>query len=202
MAEYWAVRDLIRCPSGSRLSCDHRGGRAEQTAGAGCKGTNLFGGWLPQTVEADTMATRSNWLSPRENDGFGADTPFAPLTLFDAALVGADTVPDDEGPGNEGPETGAAPSQIVFIEGNVPDAEELARGVKPGVRVVLLDPSLDGVRQIADYLTGHDIQNLAAIDIVAHGADGLLDLGTAELNAATIGQYQGELAAIGAALRP
>ena len=137
------------------------------------------------------MAKHSN-----QSSGLGSDTPVVPLGLFDAAPIGAEMAP-----GNEVPETGAAPSQIVFIEGDVPDAEVLARGVTPGVRVVLLDPSLDGVRQIADYLTSHDIQNLAAIDIVSHGADGLLELGSTELNAATIGQYQGELAAIGAALQ-
>jgi hypothetical protein len=143
------------------------------------------------------MAKRSNRSSSSENNGFDTDTPVAPLGQFDAAPIGA-----DRAPGNAVPKNGAAPTQSVFIEGNVPDAGELAHGVTPGVRVVLLDPSLDGVRQIANYLTSHDIQNLAAIDIVSHGADGLLDLGSTELNAATIGQYQGELAAIGAALQP
>lgn len=95
-----------------------------------------------------------------------------------------------------------APQQIVFIEGNVPDPEDLARGVKAGVQVVILDPDQDGVQQIAAYLTSHNIQNLTAIDIVAHGADGALQLGTATLNGATLSDYQTRLAQIGAALAP
>ena len=97
----------------------------------------------------------------------------------------------------------AAPGQqIVFIEGNVPDAQLLAAAVEPGVQAVILNPNEDGVQQIADYLASHDISNLAAIDIVAHGSDGALKLGDTVLDTGTIPQYEGDLAAIGAALRP
>ena len=97
----------------------------------------------------------------------------------------------------------AAPGQqIVFIEGDVPDAQLLAAAVEPGVQAVILDPNEDGVQQIADYLASHDISNLAAIDIVAHGSDGALKLGDTVLDTGTIPQYEGDLAAIGAALRP
>src|ERR1700722_10551361 len=102
-------------------------------------------------------------------------------------------------------EPSAAPGpgrQVVFIDGNVPDAKLLAAGVAPGVTAVILDPNEDGVRQIAAWLARHDNGNFAPIDIVAHGSDGLLKLGTAELDAGTIGQYEGALATIGAALRP
>jgi Hint domain/Domain of unknown function (DUF4347) len=92
--------------------------------------------------------------------------------------------------------------QIVFIEGNVSDAQLLAAAVEPGVQVVILNSNEDGVQQIADYLTSHDISNLAAIDIVAHGSDGALKLGDTVLDTGTIPQYAGDLAAIGAALQP
>jgi hypothetical protein len=92
--------------------------------------------------------------------------------------------------------------QIVFIEGDVPDARLLAAGVAPGVVAVILDPGADGVAQIATYLASHDISGLAAIDIVAHGQDGQIALGTGVLSASTIAQYQAELATIGAALQP
>ena len=106
--------------------------------------------------------------------------------------------------------SGAGPSlntvvpdpQIVFIDGSVPDAAMLAAGVNPGVIAVLLDPGQDGVRQIADYLATHHVQDLAAIDIVAHGNDGIVQLGSTLLSADTIGDHQAELAQIGQALRP
>ncbi len=101
------------------------------------------------------------------------------------------------------PEAEAVPvTQVVFIEGSVADAKQLARGVAPGVIAVILSPDQDGMQQIAAWLASHDVGSLAAIDIVADGQDGVISLGTATLNAATIAQYQSELAAIGAALLP
>ena len=96
----------------------------------------------------------------------------------------------------------AAGQEIVFIDGAIPDAQILAEGVKAGVRAVILDASHDGVDQIAAWLASHDAQNLAAIAIVSHGADGVLFLGSAVLDAGTIAQYQAQLAQIGSALQP
>jgi hypothetical protein len=100
------------------------------------------------------------------------------------------------------PQDDVAPTQIVFIEGNVPDAQDLLAGVQQGVQAVLLDPAQDGVQQIAAYLASHDIQGLAGIDIVAHGADGEIALGTGTLSSATLADYQSQLQQIGAALAP
>jgi hypothetical protein len=97
---------------------------------------------------------------------------------------------------------GGAGQQIVFIEGSVADYQALAHGVQPGVAVVILNPDTNGVQQIADYLQRYDIQNLAAISIVADGAHGELQLGNTLLSASTIADYQPQLAAIGAALAP
>ena len=96
----------------------------------------------------------------------------------------------------------ATAREIVFIDGAVPDALALATGVKPGVQAVILDPGQDGVLQIAAYLASHGSDNLAAIAIVSHGADGVLFLGSAVLDANTIDQYRTELTQIGAALQP
>ena len=126
----------------------------------------------------------ANAMTPDIAPGDSLNTPVQPALLPVAAAAGG------------------AVRQIVFIDGNVPDAQLLAAGVAPGVRAVILDPARDGVLQIAAYLASHSIRNLAAIDLVAHGADGLLELGNGQLNAATIGQYQAPLAAIAAALQP
>jgi hypothetical protein len=100
------------------------------------------------------------------------------------------------------PPSALAPSQIVFIEGSVADYQILADGVQPGVKVVILNPDANGVQQIADYLQQHDIQNLSAISIVADGADGEIQLGNTLLSASNVAEYQQQLAAIGAALKP
>ncbi|MBV8187345.1 MAG: DUF4347 domain-containing protein, partial [Alphaproteobacteria bacterium] len=92
--------------------------------------------------------------------------------------------------------------QIVFIDGSIAGAAALAAGVRPGLVAVILDPGQDGVRQIADYLASHDIEGAANISIVAHGADGVVEIGSTMLSTATIAQHLPQLAEIGAALRP
>ena len=98
------------------------------------------------------MAKRINWSSSSKADADGTDLTVTPLGLFDTPLIDAGMAS-----GNEVPETGTAPSQIVFIEGSVADCQALADGVRPGVTVVLLNPDTNGVRQIADYLRQSDI---------------------------------------------
>jgi hypothetical protein len=100
--------------------------------------------------------------------------------LFDQADVAHETVPDAGRPDPVATDAAAAPSQIVFIEGNVPDLQDLLDGLAAGVQAVLLNPDQDGVQQIAAYLTNHDITGLAGIDLVAHGADGLARDGDAQ----------------------
>jgi len=122
-----------------------------------------------------------------------------------AGALGLGTAPDIFA-GNLGNPPHASDSppvqQIVFIEGDVPDAQLLAAGVAAGVRAVVLDPGSDGVAQIAAYLASHGLSGLTSIDIVSHGQDGQITLGTGTLSSATVAQYQAELSAIGAALAP
>jgi hypothetical protein len=107
-----------------------------------------------------------------------------------------------DGPGPDAAAAAAGARQIVFIDGSVAGAAALAAGVKPGVVAVLLDPAGNEVQQIAAYLAAHDVHGLAGIAIVAHGADGAIELGGSVLDAASLAGYQGDLAAIGAALQP
>jgi hypothetical protein len=94
------------------------------------------------------------------------------------------------------------PTEIVFIDAQVPDAQVLAQGAKPGVEVVMLDANSDGVKQIADFLASHPDPNLTTIDIVAHGADGIIQLGNTLLSSSTVGYYEAQLAEIGKAMQP
>ncbi len=94
------------------------------------------------------------------------------------------------------------PTEIVFINSQVPDAQLLAQGAKPGVEVVMLDPNSDGVAQIANFLSRHSDPNLTTIDIVAHDADGELLLGSTNLTDGNLSGNSAALARIGAALKP
>ncbi|HTR86398.1 MAG TPA: DUF4347 domain-containing protein, partial [Reyranella sp.] len=97
---------------------------------------------------------------------------------------------------------GSSGQQIVFIDGNVPDAQALAQGVQPGITVVILDPNANGVQEMADYLTENNVQNLAAIQIVSHGEDATVRLGNTIFGLADIGMFSQQLATIGSALQP
>jgi len=72
----------------------------------------------------------------------------------------------------------AQPTQIVFIDGNVPDLADLLNGLAPGAEAFVLDPSQDGLQQIADILAANDVTDLSSIAIVGHGAPGEIELGS------------------------
>ena len=149
------------------------------------------------------MTERGN-RHPQSADHDGHDDPSGD-TAWDAGaanLAGMSSA--DSAPWAMAPTGTLAPDirQVVFIDSSVPDAEQLAKGVAPGVVAVMLSAGSDGVAQIAAWLASHGAAGLSAIDIVAHGADGIVTLGSATLDSATLGQYSSDLAAIGAALQP
>jgi Ca2+-binding RTX toxin-like protein len=93
---------------------------------------------------------------------------------------------------------GNAVADILFIDTRVQDYELLLAGLAPGVQVVVLDPTQDGVVQIARALAG--VSDLESVHIVSHGSQGRLLLGDTALTGQNIASYQDELSAIGAAL--
>jgi trimeric autotransporter adhesin len=94
------------------------------------------------------------------------------------------------------------PTEIVFIDSQIPNYQALVTGANPGVEVVVLDPNSDGVAQIANFLSRHPDPNLTSIDIVAHGAEGELLLGSTNLTDGNLSGDSAALARIGAALKP
>jgi VCBS repeat-containing protein len=90
--------------------------------------------------------------------------------------------------------------EVVFIDSRVPDLQSLIAGVAPGTDVHVLDAGRDGVQQIADYLAEHHLTDLSAIQIVSHGSQGAVHLGSTELNTANLADHAAALADIGAAL--
>ena len=76
---------------------------------------------------------------------------------------------------------------ILFIDSTIDDIDELINGVQPNVRVVILDPQEDGIKQITQALQLH--REVEAIHIVAHGQPGCLSLGNIEFTLETLNSY-------------
>src|SRR5262245_1110211 len=113
-----------------------------------------------------------------------------------ALLTSADIVDVDHDGGVEIVGTPAR-QEIVFVDPTVRDFQALIDGIdNPNARVVLLDPTRDGVRQMAEVLKQYE--SVDAVHVISHGSEGQLDLGSSALNAVTMsGSYAQELAAIG-----
>ncbi|WP_217312837.1 DUF4347 domain-containing protein [Richelia sinica] len=81
--------------------------------------------------------------------------------------------------------------EIVFVDPTVKDYENLLRGVGSNQEVIILKSDEDGISQISEVLAQR--QGIDAVHIVAHGAEGLVRLGSTELSQKTLSQYQSHL---------
>ena len=98
--------------------------------------------------------------------------------------------------------TAPNPQQLVFIDSRVPDIQDLLNGLDPGGQAFVLDPSSDGVQQIADILAANDFTDLSSIAIVSHGQTSTLDLGSSVITDANLAVHSNALAEIGTSLAP
>ncbi len=89
-------------------------------------------------------------------------------------------------------------TEIIFIEGNVPDLDALILGFGAGKEVIILDSSQDGLQQIVGAL--QDRTDIDALHILSHGAAGSLNLGALTLDATSLNAHQDALQAIGSAM--
>jgi len=80
---------------------------------------------------------------------------------------------------------------VVFIDPNVTDWQNLVNGVEPGSLVFILDPRQDSVRQITDKLAA--LTEIDSIQIISHGGEGSLSLGSTQLNSANLNSYSSQL---------
>jgi VCBS repeat-containing protein len=96
----------------------------------------------------------------------------------------------------------STPRNVVFIDGTVPDLQDLLDGLAPGEQAFVLDPSSDGMQQIASILAANDLTDLSSISIIGHGSSGAIEVGDTTLDDADLSAYTPELAAIGGALAP
>ncbi len=88
-------------------------------------------------------------------------------------------------------ESGDRPNALVFIDGTVEDAHQLALSTLPGVEAILLDPTQDGIAQITATLANRS--DISSVHLIGHGSSGSLRLGNTVLNQATIAQYADSL---------
>ncbi|MGB3880690.1 MAG: DUF4347 domain-containing protein [Diaphorobacter nitroreducens] len=97
-------------------------------------------------------------------------------------------------------QTQGAATELVVIDGAVADKATLYRGLKPGVVAVEIDPTRPGLPQLAEALRGH--RNLAAIHVVSHANEGLLQLGSSRITADNAHQELAALTSLREAVRP
>ncbi|MDY7020842.1 MAG: DUF4347 domain-containing protein, partial [Cyanobacteriota bacterium] len=76
--------------------------------------------------------------------------------------------------------------KVIFIDPQVEDFQYLISGVTAEAVVVVLDATQDGIKQITQCLSHHQ---LSEIHIVSHGAPGSLFLGASQLSLDTFDQY-------------
>ncbi|MEW7849964.1 DUF4347 domain-containing protein [Massilia aurea] len=95
-------------------------------------------------------------------------------------------------------QTTASRQEIAFVNSNLADIPALIAGLRADIEVIMLDPTRDGVEQIAEALAGR--AGLDAIHLVGHGASGLLQLGDVTLDAAYLKSHPALMAQIGASL--
>ena len=96
------------------------------------------------------------------------------------------------------PDANQGKKEVVFIETNVADVQTLIDGVKPGVEIVLLDASKDGLAAMADWAEGKS--GYDAVHVISHGAEGRINLGGLTLDTTTAINRAADLATLGAAL--
>lgn len=80
---------------------------------------------------------------------------------------------------------------IVFIDTTVKDYQILRDGIAPGNEVVLLNPNQDGVDKITGILANRS--NIPNIQIISHGSEGSVQLGSANLSLETLDRYSDDL---------
>jgi Domain of unknown function (DUF4347)/Cadherin-like domain/Bacterial Ig domain len=89
--------------------------------------------------------------------------------------------------------------EIAFIDSRLLDIETLVKDIPDNVRIVLIDPSRDGVAQMVEALKGEN--GITAIHILSHGSAGHIELGASVLDEQTMSTvYKSALTSIAANL--
>jgi hypothetical protein len=91
-------------------------------------------------------------------------------------------------------------TEVVFVQGDLPDLRTLLQGMAPGLEVHVIDPAGDGLQQVADVLAGRS--GIDAVHLMTHGRSGAVALGRQWLDNDTVTDRAHTLAVLGRALAP
>ncbi|MFC0349802.1 DUF4347 domain-containing protein, partial [Undibacterium danionis] len=89
-------------------------------------------------------------------------------------------------------------TEIIFIEDNVKDLNTLLQGIDQDKEIHVLDSTKDGLKQIADILTGRT--GIDALHLLSYGKEASINLGSLILNESNVLAHATELNAIGQSL--
>ncbi len=96
-------------------------------------------------------------------------------------------------------DTSTARQEIVFLSPSVRDYQQLLDGISPNVEVFVLDPTRDGVEQIAEVLVGRT--GVDAIHLIGEGTEAEMHLGASFLTQESIStRYAEQFQQIGQSL--
>jgi predicted outer membrane repeat protein len=86
-----------------------------------------------------------------------------------------------------------ASRNIIFIDTAVLDYQSLVAGITLGSEVVILDHTQDGLTQISKFLAGCKSNSVQSVQIVSHGSEGSLQLGSTSLSLNNLNSYANQL---------
>ncbi|QQP88771.1 DUF4347 domain-containing protein [Skermanella sp. TT6] len=135
---------------------------------------------------------------PAHDALFDAADPSVDQALLDAAAQAAGPAASGESNAPQGERPASQRVEIAFIDTGITGWEALRDGVKPGVEIVLIDPSRDGLAQMAEVLGQRT--GIEAVHVISHGFDGGIFLGSSRINTATLEASAPLLATIGGAM--
>lgn len=86
----------------------------------------------------------------------------------------------------------ASRQEIAFIDGQIQDYQKLLPGIRRGIEVVILDPTLSGMDQITEILANQT--ELSAIHLISYGDTGKIYLGKSQLSLGNLANNSDKLA--------
>ncbi|MDD2990284.1 MAG: cadherin domain-containing protein, partial [Zoogloea sp.] len=120
-----------------------------------------------------------------------------PSPALVSALVGFEQ-------GSDGGTTEGSGVELVFVDTRTPDLQlllddlEAQRQAGRDLEVIVIDQNEDGITKISDTLAGH--HDVAAVHLVGHGSEGLIELGASRLDMGVLLQRADQIAGWGDAL--
>lgn len=160
-----------------------------------------------QRTTASDPAAAPVWLEGGSTGGQWSDGQLA-ATIHQGLQVQASAVEPVEPVESTGAATSSdapsaqtvasSPTQLLVVDPTVPGWQTLASRAPANSDVLVLDPSIDALSQIAQAVQGRS--NLSAIHILSHGEQGALRLGSSVIDAQALASQQGNLTRIGSSL--